>query len=170
MTTGITVALAWNLPDKPTYPEHVYNERIENGSSVNQMVQNKNDANSNITRPTYSKLSKSDVVNRIVNYAEYYFRNRRPDSYYFGRNSSFFNPCNNRSCENHAYTNYYDLNDNKDGHNRETSVIRPPYSTSALYSANPSNDPMYMIETYFKPWIESSLNRIKSLEIPSKSA
>lgn len=148
VTTGITVALAWNLPDKPAYPEHVHIERIENGSLVNQqiMIQNKNDTNSNASRLTYLNSSRNDIFNRIANYAEYYFQNRPIDSYYFGlRNSSF----------------------RHGGPNRKINVIRPPYST--IYSENPSNDAMYMIERYFKPWIESSLNRIKSPGIPSKS-
>lgn len=127
----------------------MFNERIENGSSV----ENKNDTNLNTTGSTYLKSNKNDIANRIANYAEYYFQSRRPDSYYFGRNSSFI--------QNYGHKNYhyYYSDGNKDG-NRKSSVIRP---------SNPSNDAMYMIETYFKPWIESSLNRIKSPEIPSKS-
>lgn len=157
LTTGITVALAWNLPDKPTYPEHEHKNHL--------MIQHKNDPNSNYvddgsgtvngslitvintrsnaTRPTYLKLKKNDIVNRIANYAEYYFQNRRPDSYYFG-SSSPVGLSNNES----------------------TSIgsdVRPPYSTSTFHSKNPSHDATYMIETYFKPWI-------KSLEIATKLA
>lgn len=175
VTTGITVALAWNLPDKPTYPELEYSERIENGSSVYQesMIQNKNDVNSNhyndgtvnnssfsgvintklnTTKPTYLKSTKNDIVNRIANYAAHYFQNRRPDSYYFGfgRNSSF-------GLRNYTAYNHYYSNDNGSDN---SSAFRPPYST--IYSVNPPNDATYMIETYFKPWI-------KSLEIASKS-
>lgn len=177
VTTGITVALAWNLPDKPTYPEDQHFNRIKNGPSVDQMmVKKKNgsnstyeyddnddngtinsslstaiNANSNTTKPLHLKSNKNEIVNRIANYASHYFQNRRPDSYYFGRNSSF-------GLRN--YTNYHHYYSNDDGNGNGT-VVRPPYSTSAFYSANPSNDAMYMIETYLKPFI-------KSLEMASK--
>lgn len=157
LTTGITVALAWSLPDKPTYPEHQNNNHI--------MIQNKNDdgggtvnstlttdvinTKSNATRPTHLKSNRNDIVNRITSYAEYYFQNRRPNSYYFGHG------LRNNTNHHQYYTNNESGNSGSD--------IRPPYSTSTFYSKNPSHDAMYMIETYFKPWI-------KSLEIATKFA
>lgn len=160
LTTGITVALAWNLPDKPTYPEHKHKNHL--------MIQHKNDANSdydddggtfnsgaNATKQTYLKSNKSDIVNQIANYAEYYFQNRRPDAYYFGHSSPV--RLSNHTTHHHSYLKG---NENADGGGID---IRPPYSSPTFHSKNPSHDATYMIETYFKPWI-------KSLELAMKSA
>lgn len=166
LTTGITVALAWNLPDKPTYPEHKNHVMIQNkngansnydnvdvdGGAVNSSLTTVINTKSNATRPTYLKSTK--IANRIADYAEYFFRNRRPDSYYFGHSSPF-------GLRNNTNHHHYYSNDNESGNSG--SDVRPPYSTSTYYSKTPSHDAMYMIETYFKPWI-------KSLEIATKAA
>lgn len=161
LTTGITVALAWNLPDKPTYPEQKHKNHL--------MLQHKNDANSNdddgslasvintksnATRRIHLKSSKNDIINRLANYAEHYFRNRRPDSYYFGHSLPF----GRRNSTNHYHYSSIDAESSGSGND-----IRPSYSTAAFHSKNPPNNAMYMIETYFKPWI-------KSLEIATELA
>lgn len=129
----------------------------------------------NTIRSTYLKPSKNHIFNRILNHDNHYFQNRRPDSYYFGRNSTFHVnsfeqklSCKHRSCPTHGYSSdYYSANDRKENH-KSTDIGRRPHSSTTYHSANPSNDAHYMIETYFKPWIESTLNRMKSPKILPK--
>lgn len=191
VTTGITCALAWGLPDKPTYPETELMERYENGSlPLIQYRTDKNvtDSNRNGEIPTNTKpninsstyvnngYSGNEVANRIANYYKY-FQHRKPDAYYFGNSPS--NPmtnynrkvyCNNRNCAYHANISYH-LNDNDN--RRKSNVynsynVRPPYS--ATFDAGNRYDAFakYMSNTYFKPWIETSFNQAKSTTIPTK--
>lgn len=189
ITTGITVALAYGLPDKPTYPETELMERYENGSLP--LIQYRTDknvtgssgdgeikANSklNTSSSSYTKYdyNGNDAVNRIANYYKY-FQRRKPDSYYFGK--SPFNPanynrkvyCNNRNCAYHGNMSYY----SNDKDNRQSSAynsynVRPPYSATVGAGSQYDAFTKYMSETYFKPWIETSFSQVKSTAIPTK--
>lgn len=93
MTTGITVALAWNLPDKPTYPEPEHNHRIgSSGPLVNQVIENgtvNDDLGAVIKKKqNTANAKKNHIANQIASYLGNYSRNRRPDSYYFGHKNS----------------------------------------------------------------------------------
>lgn len=155
------MALAWNLPDKPTYPEPEHDEHIGSGSSLHQMVRNGTDAaiNSDLTtaitpKPNktgsmYLKSNRNNIVNQIAGYAENYFQNRPPDSYYFdGMNNNYS-----------KY--YYYANEKEKSDHNGNDWVADPYSNS--------NDAKYMIEKYFNPWLKTSFNRIKSLKSSSKS-
>lgn len=173
LTTGITVALAWNLPDKPTIPEHKYDDRVQ----IHRLDGNDTTASGTINNnSTFLKPNENDIVNRIANYAKYYFQNRRRDSYYFGRNPLFDlnqserkRPCNNKnsSCSNRGYPNYY-YSSNYGNDIRKGISIRPPHSPSTFFPAKPSTNANYMIARYFKPWIESKLSQVKPPKMPSK--
>lgn len=177
----MTVALAWGLPDKPTYPEWELMERYENGSLPLLLREDKNVTDANrkgeikatatpshhISKiPSYSNYyhNGSDIMNRIANYYKY-FQRRKPDSYYFG--NSPLNPTNynkksycnnNRNCAQHDERISYYTND-KDNHESNafnSYNVRPPYS--ATYDERNRYDAFmeYMNSTYFQPWLESA--------------
>lgn len=150
--TGVTAALSWGLPDKPTYPDQELMEKYENGAlPLLQYRKDENVTESNHNReilvnstPKYLDnnhsyyYKKSNFSNYIKNYDNLSQIRRKPDSYYFAKDRSS-TPFNN-------------------GHN-----IRPPissnyYNTSKHYDAFTN----YMMKNYFKPWIESDAYKPQS--------
>ncbi|XP_031636178.1 uncharacterized protein LOC116349064 [Contarinia nasturtii] len=184
VTTGITVALAYGLPDKPTYPEQELMEQYENGklplllrkedknvTDLNRKGEIKaSTASSNIVnKPNDSSYSNhhyngNDVMNRIANYYKYLQR-RKPDSYYFGNsplNPANFNKntyCNTRNCSYNTNSNYYysnvkDYNRNSDYNSMYN--VRPPYSSTYGGADQYNAFAKYLNNTYFQPWLKSA--------------
>lgn len=190
ITTGVTVALAWGLPDKPTYPDMELMQRYENGSQPliqyrkdesvtdsNRTGEIKSGAKPHTTTATDLNYDQNgnDIANRIANYYKYY-QYRKPDSYYFGNTPSQptnYNRkvyCNDQNCAYHANISYY--SNNNDNDKRKSNVqnsynVQPPYSatfdTGNQYNAFTG----YMENTYFKPWTETSFDRTKSTIKPT---
>lgn len=181
VTTGITVALAYGLPDKATYPETELMEQYEGGRLPLLIRKDENVTESNgngeiqvPTTPTnhpssmYSSYYRngSTFANQIANYYKYLQR-RKPDSYYFGNS-----PLNSA---NYGKNEYFNANRNKYNQNNLKSSsytsynVRPPYS--ATFDKTKQNDAFtkYMSETYFKPWIETSFSQTKSTTVPPKT-
>lgn len=148
VTTGVTCALAWGLPDKPTYPEWELMEKYENGSlplleyrqdkNVTNQVDNKGEINvSNVTANnayTSEHLTNYYKQNYFSNYIRDYYKfleNRKVNSYYFGnrnRNSSRNRSniyCNGSKC---PYNDQITYQPNGGEYNYKSYNIRPPYS------------------------------------------
>lgn len=185
--TGVTVALAWGLPDKPIYPETDFMEQHENEriSSLQRNDKNvtKSDGNGEIrvstpppttgnNRPNPAHTSQNDDVNKIVNRISNfykYFQRRKPDSYYSHRtplNPANYNrkeSCNNRYCAN---GNYYSYGNNPNSGGYNATNVRPPYSAS--YDAIRRYDGFegYMNDISFQPWAKTGSNLAKSTTVP----
>lgn len=192
------MALAWPLPDKPTYPDFEYLERHHNLSQ--SQVQHRNDKNVSESNSVSYKgivISTSDAItkqsntstnylihphgdanitNRISNYFKY-LQSYKSDPPYF-RNSSISNAnynrkvdYNNQNCTHHeSISHYSNDNDNRKSCAYNSSNVHFPYSV-AFGTGTPSNNVFhkYMIETLLKPWMKSSsLSHMKSTAIPAK--
>ncbi|XP_055305020.1 uncharacterized protein LOC129569832 [Sitodiplosis mosellana] len=178
VTTGITVALAWGLPDKPVYPEQELMERYENGSLPLLLREDKNftDANrkgetaaaivSSNKIPSYSNqyYNGSGIMNGIANYYKYFQQRRKPDSYYFGNsplsptNYNKKSYCNNgRNCvHNNEHSISYYTNGKDKTNDYNSYNVRPPYAATYDEGNRYGAFMKYMNDTYFKPWLEST--------------
>lgn len=170
VTTGITVALAWGLPDKPTYPELELMEKYENGALP--LLEHRKDKNVTASDhkgeiPTYNRTSnlenyykQSDFSNYIRNYYEYLKNRRKTDSYYFGHKPSSNKYCSDKNC---AYNHKISYQTSISDRNKSNGFlnVQPPYSPS--YNSSKHYDPFtnYMVEKYFKPWIETDYYKAK---------
>lgn len=149
--TGVTAALAWGLPDKPTYPDQELMEKYDNGSLP--FLQYRKDGNvtesnhngeilvNSTPKYLYNHHSyyntKTNFSNYIKNYNSFSKNRRKPDSYYF-ENEHSSNPFNN------------------------VVNIRPPFSSN-YYNTSKHYDAFtnYMMKNYFEPWIESDAYKHK---------
>lgn len=150
VTTGVTVALAYGLPDKPTYPDEELREVYENGTLPlllrrnDQNVTKHQDNAMNLTMTNH--YNGSDFANWMTNYYKYYIQNRKQNSYYFG--NSPLNPSNHKTYNQQ----YYSENRYYNKHN----IIRPPYSASYDESNQFDAFAKYMYDTYFKSHASST--------------
>lgn len=137
LLTGMTVALAWELPSQPTYPEWEQvgtpNAEPESSSSMeNQKYVNSSEPNQTIQSENSAPNQKSTRQDQEVD-----FKNHVRNYYEFLKNS---------------YQNQFDKNLLK---NREKSTdIIFPYSPD--YNASNDFDAFahYMIRSYFEPWFD----------------
>lgn len=145
--TGVTAALAWGLPDKPTYPDQELMEKYDNGSLP--LLQYRKDGN--ITESNH----KGEIV---VNSTPKYLNNNNHTYYY--RKTNFSN----------YIKNYNSFSQNRRKPASNTSFpfnnglnIRPPISSN-YYNASKHYDAFtnYMMKNYFKPWIESDAYKPKA--------
>lgn len=142
LLTGFTVALAWELPSKPTYPEWeqvgTSNAQPESSSSLKNR-KDKNSSDSGQTNPLKNSAPNQDSTVRDQRMD---FKNHVRNYYEFLKK---------------RYGNQFDKNLHKNGQ-KSTDIILP-YSPEY----NASNDfdafSQYMVESYFKPWIDSEQTR-----------
>lgn len=188
----ITCALAWGLPNKPTYPELELMETYENGTLPFLLRKDKNvtDPNRkgeiklstspsnatvhNMPNSTYANndYKRNEFMNRIANYYKY-FQRRKPDSYYFGNsplnpaNHNKMSNCNGRICAFNNHSTYYTNNKNSNGYNSYN--VRPPYSVTYDRGNQYDAFTQYINETYLKGWLDSA-SQPKSTTITPKSS
>lgn len=96
--TGVTAALAWELPSKPTYPEYELMQQYESGKlPLIEYRKDKNVTNSNSTGAINVSESNHTSNHQSSNFLDEFYKNsdlnralwnylqrRQPDSYYFG--------------------------------------------------------------------------------------
>lgn len=136
--TGFTVALAWELPSQPTYPEWeqvgTSNAEPEYGSSL------KNRKDSNSSDPIQTIQLENSTLNQKLTHREQEanFKNHVRNYYEFLMN---------------RYQNRFDKNLHENGQ-KSTDIIFP-YSPE--YNASKDFDAFtqYMVGSYFKPWFDS---------------
>lgn len=198
VTTGVTAALAWGLPDKPVYPDEELMQKYEDGHLP--LLENRNDKNVTETKKKVAITSSNDhnvaLMNwfkQLHNYAQYankmylssaassdsnyknnnnifnngsaisnyynYFRNRRPDSYYFGNYAAngstkkvddFY--CNGGKCAYNPKISHTVADSDQSTYNKRPYSVQPPYLSK-------NYDPLtkYISKAYFEPLLESNL-------------
>lgn len=142
LLTGFTVALAWELPSKPTYPEWeqvgTSNAEPESSSSL----KNPKDKNSSDPGQPNQLKNSAPHKNSTVRDQEMDFKNHVRNYYEFLKK---------------RYQNRFDKTLLKNGQKAADIIL--PYSPEY----NAANDfdafTQYMVESYLKPWIASEQTR-----------
>lgn len=174
VTTGVTVALSYGLPDKPVYPEEELMKQYEMGRLPLLLRNDENVTETNEKGEIQVSTTPSSTVldtasgNQIANYYYKYFQQRKPDSYYFGNSplntAQNFNKydCNNRNCTYNGYR------DNLKESDFNSNNVRPPYSPT--FKTKPNNAFVnYMNDKYFKPWTKTSFYQTKTTKVPTST-
>lgn len=185
VTTGVTVAMAWGLPDKPTYPDHELMEpllyrndkNVTESNRIGEIKLTTASPNASPNKTVYSKhnYNAADIMNRLSFYYQY-FQRRKPDSYYFGNSASKLTDSNRKSqCigGNCAYNqNAYYYTNNKEstykGGHKSSYNIRPPYSASYDRDKQYNAFVKYMNDTVFRPWIERKFTETTTMPSTTK--
>lgn len=175
VTTGVTCALSYGLPDKPVYPEEELMTQYEDGRLPLLLRNDENITETNGEGEIHVSTTPSSTVldsvsgNQIANYYLKYFQQRKPDSYYFG--NSPFNTAQNFNkygCKNHNCT-YNGNRDNLKESGFNSNNVRPPYSPS--FKTKPLNNVYvnYMNDKYFKPWTKTNFYQTKTTKVPTST-
>lgn len=180
--TSVSAALAWGLPDQPTYPENDLMQLYEEGDLPLAQKRKDTNATNNIASNTpipptpsanhidpetilklirlflpaddYMELD-SNYIQSIMNYIDSFEHNLyQQDSSKYWNTSATSTTAINHANPFNANNNYYRFRDNA----THASKLHAPFVSSKTDMIHRAENAFkkYLVETYFRPWIHSA--------------
>lgn len=167
VTTGVTCALAWGLPTTPSYPDVDFAEKEDEVAVDENDRHDKNRTDTTVTNTIPSQAyNTSSIENMLWKYFNY-LQHRRPDSYYLENASHCADGRCSYNKDTHTYN--YTYGGSATGSNSMSNQYPIPYSSDYDRYHKYEAFTKYMVQNYFKPWMQYNANEKSSSQNNSGS-